>query len=55
VDNQKSRVLAERLGFQFEGILRQVWKLHGQLVDHAAYAMLKSDWMALQSTSRAES
>ena len=47
VDNQKSRALAERLGFAFEGVLRQVWTLHGQAVDHAAYAMLKSDWESL--------
>lgn len=48
VDNLKSRALAERLGFQFEGVLRQVWTLHGELVDHAAYAMLKSDWEFLK-------
>jgi ribosomal-protein-serine acetyltransferase len=48
VDNHKSRALAERLGFAFEGILRQVWTLHGQAVDHAAYAMLKSDWERLK-------
>jgi ribosomal-protein-serine acetyltransferase len=46
VDNLKSRALAERLGFSFEGILREVWRLHGKPVDHAAYAMLKSDWAA---------
>lgn len=48
VDNLKSRALAERLGFQFEGVLRQVWTLHGKYVDHAAYAMLKSDWDSLK-------
>jgi ribosomal-protein-serine acetyltransferase len=47
VENHKSRVLAERLGFAFEGVLREVWTLHGKPVDHAAYAMLKSDWKAL--------
>jgi ribosomal-protein-serine acetyltransferase len=51
VDNLKSRALAERLGFSFEGVLRQVWTLHAQLVDHAAYAMLKSDWMTLKAKS----
>jgi ribosomal-protein-serine acetyltransferase len=54
VDNHKSRALAERLGFAFEGILREVWTLHGKPVDHAAYAMLKCDWIALQGASRAE-
>jgi ribosomal-protein-serine acetyltransferase len=52
VDNHKSRALAERLGFSFEGVMRQVWTLHGTLVDHAAYAMLKSDWLANQDQSR---
>jgi ribosomal-protein-serine acetyltransferase len=47
VDNHKSRVLAERLGFTFEGVLREVWMLKDTPVDHAAYAMLKSDWKAL--------
>jgi ribosomal-protein-serine acetyltransferase len=51
VDNLKSRALAERLGFSFEGVMRQVWTLHGQLVDHAAYAMLKSDWMTRKAKS----
>ncbi len=55
VDNLKSRALATRLGFQFEGILRQVWTLRGQLVDHAAYAMLKSDWEAMQLQSTIKS
>jgi ribosomal-protein-serine acetyltransferase len=51
VDNHKSRALAERLGFSFEGVLREVWNLYDQKVDHAAYAMLKSDWVALKSQS----
>jgi ribosomal-protein-serine acetyltransferase len=54
VDNHKSRAVAERLGFIFEGVLREVWTLRGKPVDHAAYAMLKSDWTALQDASRAE-
>lgn len=54
VDNHKSRALATRLGFAFEGILRQVWTLHGQAVDHAAYAMLKSDWKEQKALSIAE-
>jgi ribosomal-protein-serine acetyltransferase len=52
VENHKSRALAQRLGFEFEGVLRQVWTLHGKPVDHAAYAMLKSDWMARQGQAR---
>jgi ribosomal-protein-serine acetyltransferase len=51
VDNHKSRVLAERLGFAFEGVLREVWTLYGKPVDHAAYAMLQIDWKALRQQS----
>jgi ribosomal-protein-serine acetyltransferase len=55
VDNQKSRALATRLGFAFEGVLREVWTLHGTPVDHAAYAMLKSGWTAIKLQSIAKS
>ncbi len=48
VENLKSRALAERLGFLFEGLLREVWTLDGKPVDHAAYAMLNSDWQKLK-------
>jgi ribosomal-protein-serine acetyltransferase len=48
VGNTASRRLAERLGFQLEGIERQGWFLHGQYTDLAAYAMLKSDWLVLK-------
>ncbi len=53
VENHKSRALAQRLGFQFEGVLREVWMLHAKQVDHAAYAMLRSDWTALQDQAQA--
>ncbi len=48
VDNLKSRAVAQRLGFSFEGVLREVWTLHDKRVDHAAYAMLNLDWQALK-------
>lgn len=43
-ENKKSRALAERLGFQFEGILRQREWLYDHFVDHASYSILKSEW-----------
>jgi len=48
VDNTRSRAIAERLGFTFEGIQRQGWiNANGDhLVDMASYAMLASDWQA---------
>ncbi len=44
VDNTRSRAAAERLGFLFEGIQRDIWKHKGEFVDHAVYAMLARDW-----------
>lgn len=41
--NQRSRAIPERLGYQFEGILRQSEWLYDHYVDHALYARLKSD------------
>lgn len=42
--NAKSRAIAERLGFPFEGIAREAECLHSRVVDHAIYAMTRSDW-----------
>jgi ribosomal-protein-serine acetyltransferase len=44
VENRKSRAIPERLGFQLEGIHRQVEFLNGRFGDWAVYAMLKEDW-----------
>jgi len=44
VGNKRSRALAERLGFTFEGIQRQGWVNGEKLVDMATYSMLASDW-----------
>lgn len=54
VRNTRSRAVAERVGFTFEGIRRQAWVMHEELIDFAAYAMLASDWRALQAASRSE-
>lgn len=42
-ENHPSRRIPERLGFKLEGILREVQRLRGQYVDHAVYALIRSD------------
>ncbi|HEX8247794.1 MAG TPA: GNAT family protein [Pyrinomonadaceae bacterium] len=44
VKNVKSRAIPERLGFQLEGIHRQVEFFDSRFGDWAIYAMLKQDW-----------
>lgn len=44
VENTKSRAIPERLGFQLEGIHRQVEFRDNKFGDWAIYAMLKKDW-----------
>lgn len=44
VNNQRSRAVAERLGFTLEGVHRHGWVRGGHFVDLAAYAMLANDW-----------
>jgi ribosomal-protein-serine acetyltransferase len=44
--NRRSRAIPERLGFKFEGILRERENLYGTFVDHAMYALLRSEFDA---------
>lgn len=43
-ENSRSRKVAERLGFKFEGIARESEYLHDHYIDLAVYAILKSEW-----------
>jgi ribosomal-protein-serine acetyltransferase len=50
VGNQRSRAVAERLGFILEGIRRQAWVGgDGAFVDMASYSLLASEWRARTS------
>ena len=53
-DNLRSRAIAERLGFQLEGIAREAEWLYDRFIDHAIYAMLRKDQpVAGRTTARA--
>lgn len=49
VENQKSRSIPERLGFVYEGKIRQVEWLYDHYVDHNVYGMLADDWDKLKN------
>jgi ribosomal-protein-serine acetyltransferase len=48
VDNVRSCALAERLGFNFEGVRRQSAVNGERLVDMACYAMLAEEWRRIK-------
>src|SRR5262245_16309152 len=43
-ENLESRAIPERLGFKFEGVLRARESLYGTFIDHAMYALLRSEF-----------
>lgn len=47
--NEPSRRAAERLGFRFEGVFRQATVYKGRNRDTAWYAMLDTEWPALET------
>lgn len=45
-DNIASQRVAERLGFSWEGLLRQAEMIDGAYLDHFIYGLLREDFMA---------
>ena len=43
-ENERSRKVADRLGFTQEGILRQAWCSRDRFVDQVIYGLLVSEW-----------
>jgi len=44
--NVPSAKVLERLGFQREGLLRERWRVAGEISDSAVYGLLARDWQA---------
>lgn len=49
--NSKSRAIPERLGFVFEGTLREAEWVNGGFVSHAVYGLLSSEWTKASGAS----
>lgn len=47
VGNDRSEAIPKRLGFTYEGTLRQCEALNGGFVDHLVYGLLKAEWEAI--------
>ena len=47
--NNRSRAIPRRLGFHYEGTLRQINRIHDRFADLELYSMLKSEWESRES------
>ncbi|MBI5244556.1 MAG: GNAT family N-acetyltransferase [Elusimicrobia bacterium] len=42
--NRAGRRVIRKLGFRYEGRLRDDWKINGRWIDHECWGLLKTDW-----------
>ncbi|HZQ08999.1 MAG TPA: GNAT family protein [Anaerolineae bacterium] len=49
LSNIRSRAVADRVAFTFEGIKRDGWMRGDQIMDVAVYSMLAGDWEKLRA------
>lgn len=53
--NEKSIAVIERMGFRYEGHLRERWQVNGEACDSLLYGLLRSEWRPRRgSTERAD-
>lgn len=50
-ENSKSRAIPERLGFVFEGTVREAEWVNGEFVSYAVYGLLSSEWTKASGAS----
>jgi RimJ/RimL family protein N-acetyltransferase len=53
-DNEGSRKISRRIGFQVEGCLRQAWFTNGRHADMLVVGLLKDEWMDRRTALMAE-
>lgn len=54
VGNDASETIAKRLGFTYEGVLRDEVKVGGRWLDHTSWSMLDDEWAANAARLHAE-
>lgn len=54
VGNDASETIAERLGFTYEGVLRDEVKVAGKWLDHTSWSLLESEWTGQRAEDRGQ-